>query len=104
MEKIACPYCGRRFEYSRTMAKEAISRAGESEARDEEIREMLLELKHHLMKEQEYISRRLTELEMKKAERVAALASIDEASAQLDMDERQRAKDLLRSYGWDLDL
>ncbi len=104
MEKIACPYCGRSFEYSRAAAKEAIGLAGESEARDEEIREMLLELKHHLMKEQEYISRRLAELELKKAERVAALASIEEASAQLDMDERERAKDLLRSYGWDLDL
>ena len=103
MEKNVCPYCGKSFAYSRAKAKEAIGHAGESQDTDGEIRDMLLELKRQLVKEQEYISRRLTELEYKKAERVAALAGIEEASAQLNMDYRERAKDLLRAYGWDLD-
>ena len=103
MEKIVCPYCGKKFAYDRAKAKEAIGYAGESQDTDDEIRALLLELKQQLTREQEYISRRLVELEYKKAAKAAALAGIEEAEKQVDMNYREQAKELLRSYGWDLD-
>ena len=103
MEKIVCPYCGKNFAYARAKAKEAIGHAGESQDTDDEIRSLLLELKQQLTREQEYISRRLVELEYKKAAKAAALAGIEKAEIQVNMNYREQAKDLLRSYGWDLD-
>lgn len=103
MEKIVCPYCGKNFAYARAKAKEAIGHAGESQDTDDEIRSLLLKLKQQLTREQEYISRRLVELEYKKAAKAAALAGIEKAEIQVDMNYREQAKDLLRSYGWDLD-